>query len=74
MVTLLDDYHPFVVPNRERLRFAGHTGNIKCVDFLGDVGTYVLSGGSDNTLRVWETLSGASVSVSTPAPGEGALC
>ncbi|TPX35009.1 hypothetical protein SmJEL517_g02468 [Synchytrium microbalum] len=52
--TLLQDYTSVVIPNAIRHNFTGHTGNVKCVDFVGDDGKWIVSGSSDNTVRVWD--------------------
>ncbi|KAI8929536.1 WD40-repeat-containing domain protein [Entophlyctis helioformis] len=61
--TLLHDYTPLVVPNAVKTVFRGHTGNVKCVEFVGEDGRLIVSGSSDNTCRVWETETGAAVGV-----------
>ncbi|KAJ3292410.1 hypothetical protein HDU76_007166, partial [Blyttiomyces sp. JEL0837] len=53
--TLLQDYQSLIIPNAVRHSFVGHRGNVKCVDFVGDLGQYIISGSSDNTCRIWET-------------------
>ncbi|ORE10923.1 WD40 repeat-like protein [Rhizopus microsporus var. microsporus] len=56
--TLLDDYSGFVIPNAVRATLKGHQGNVKCVEFIGEEGKRIVSGSSDNTLRLWETETG----------------
>mmetsp|Transcript_61293 Transcript_61293/g.146413 ORF Transcript_61293/g.146413 Transcript_61293/m.146413 type:complete len:633 (+) Transcript_61293:145-2043(+) len=51
--TLLRDYECFVLPNSLRHEYKGHTANTKCLSFLGEDGSYLVSGSSDRTLRVW---------------------
>lgn len=46
-----------IVPNSVRHTFKGHTGNVKSVTFLGIDGNCIVSGSSDNTLRVWDSNS-----------------
>ena len=41
---LLEDYSPFVIPNAQHREFTGHTGNVKCVEFLGEQGDRLASG------------------------------
>ncbi|RIB15535.1 WD40-repeat-containing domain protein [Gigaspora rosea] len=52
--TLLHDYSSFVIPNALRSTFVGHKGNVKCVEFIGEEGREIVSGSSDNTLRIWD--------------------
>ncbi|EME26021.1 hypothetical protein Gasu_63220 isoform 2 [Galdieria sulphuraria] len=59
--TLLEDYHCFVLPNREKQCFVGHQSNVKCVQFVGESGAHLVSGSSDNTLILWDTESGEKV-------------
>ncbi|XP_038212703.1 ribosome biogenesis protein BOP1 homolog [Zerene cesonia] len=49
------DLQPF--PTGEVLQLRGHAGLVRAVDF-DPSGQYVLSGGDDGTLRVWETSTG----------------
>jgi COMPASS component SWD3 len=42
--TLLSDYSCLIVPNAIKSIFSGHTGNVKCVEFLGNDGKYLVSG------------------------------
>lgn len=44
ILTLLQDYTSLVIPNQVRHTFEGHTGNVKCADFVGDEGLYIISG------------------------------
>lgn len=44
ITTLLEDYHAFLIPNVERKSFVGHTGNVKCIEFVGLSGRYLASG------------------------------
>ncbi|KAI7862456.1 WD40-repeat-containing domain protein [Spinellus fusiger] len=53
--SLLENYTSFVIPNAVGTTFQGHQSNIKCVEFLGEEGRHVVSGSSDNTLRIWDT-------------------
>ncbi|CAO3687778.1 unnamed protein product [Umbelopsis vinacea] len=53
--SLLEDYTSFVIPNAIRYTLRGHEGNVKCVEFLGEESRGVVSGSSDNTLRIWDT-------------------
>ncbi|TPX53632.1 hypothetical protein SeMB42_g00650 [Synchytrium endobioticum] len=61
--TLLQDYSSVVIPNAMRHSFVGHTGNVKCVDFVGEDGKWIASGSSDNTVRIWELESATILSV-----------
>lgn len=42
---------------------AGHSAAVKCLDFVGEQGRCIVSGGSDNALRLWETESGACLGI-----------
>ncbi|KAI9246205.1 WD40-repeat-containing domain protein [Sporodiniella umbellata] len=61
--TLLDDYSGFVIPNAIRATLKGHEGNVKCIEFIGEEGKKIVSGSSDNTLRIWETETGRCLDV-----------
>src|SRR5690606_10853521 len=57
--TLLFDYECFVVPNALKNMFVGgHKENIKCIEFLGEDGTFLASGSSDNTIKIWDSQNG----------------
>ncbi|ORY96519.1 WD40-repeat-containing domain protein [Syncephalastrum racemosum] len=53
--SLLEDYSSFVIPNSLAANLCGHRNNVKCVEFLGEEGREIVSGSSDNTLRIWGT-------------------
>lgn len=53
--TILEDFECVVIPNKQHHSFVGHTGNVKCVTFVGEEGCTLASGSSDNTIRVWQT-------------------
>ncbi|RKP26669.1 WD40-repeat-containing domain protein [Syncephalis pseudoplumigaleata] len=55
--SLLADYASFVIPNAMCKTFRGHRHNAKCLTFAGVNDKYILSGSSDNTLRLWNTES-----------------
>lgn len=55
--SLLDDYTSFVIPNAVGATLTGHQGNVKCIEFIGEEGKKIISGSSDNTLRIWDTES-----------------
>ncbi|OAJ37621.1 hypothetical protein, variant 1 [Batrachochytrium dendrobatidis JEL423] len=61
--SLLQDYSSLVVPNTVKSVFSGHTGNIKCVEFVGEDGKQIVSGSSDNTCRVWHTETGVQMGI-----------
>ena len=42
--TILHDYSATVIPNKELKNFVGHKGNVKCVEFVGEKGDYMISG------------------------------
>lgn len=54
---LLHDYTGFIVPNAVAATLRGHRRNVKSVRFVGDEGRMLVSGSSDNTLRLWDTAS-----------------
>lgn len=56
--TILEDFECAVVPNVRRRTFSGHKGNVKCVTFVGAEGRAIATGSSDNTARVWGSVSG----------------
>ena len=45
---------------RELRTFAGHTGEVYSVAFSFD-GEWIVSGGEDNTARIWETATGREI-------------
>ncbi|KAJ3217881.1 hypothetical protein HK099_005307 [Clydaea vesicula] len=55
--SILEDYVSLIIPNKLRHTFYGHQGNVKCVGFVGDDGNMLMSGSSDNTVRIWDTES-----------------
>ncbi|KAJ3298013.1 hypothetical protein HK104_011237 [Borealophlyctis nickersoniae] len=55
VTTLLQDYTSLIIPNAVHHTFSGHKGNVKCCEFVGEEGKWLVSGSSDNTCRVWET-------------------
>lgn len=55
ITSLLRDYECFVLPNALAHDYHGHASNVKCVDFLGQDGDCLVSGSSDQTLRMWCT-------------------
>jgi len=61
--TLLQDYTSFVIPNAVRATLIGHRGNVKCVEFIGEEGREIVSGSSDNTIRVWDTESSKEIGI-----------
>jgi len=63
IASLLHDYRTFVVPNAARRRFVGHTRNVKCLEFIGAEGSALATGGSDNTVRLWETATAKQLQV-----------
>ncbi|RKP12766.1 WD40-repeat-containing domain protein [Piptocephalis cylindrospora] len=56
--TLLADYESFVIPNTVDRTFQGHRGNVKCFTFAGLDGDKIVSGSSDNTIRIWDVMGG----------------
>ncbi|KAJ1909258.1 hypothetical protein H4219_006429 [Mycoemilia scoparia] len=65
ITSLLDGYAPKRVPNAPRSVFRGHRGNVKCVTYVGEYCSYVASGSSDNTIRIWDTDTGECKSILT---------
>ncbi|XP_004347572.1 WD-repeat protein [Capsaspora owczarzaki ATCC 30864] len=61
--TLMQDYTSFVLPNACRTTLKGHTDSVKCVDWCGDEGLRIVSGSSDNTVRLWWTETGQCLGV-----------
>ena len=59
VTTLLKDFSSFVLPNRLRTDFVGHCENVKCIEFVGEDGTQIASGSSDNSIILWDTDSGS---------------
>ena len=51
----------------------GHAGNVKCVDFVGDDGKWIVSGSSDNTVRIWDVSSMKSGGRVASASGDGTV-
>jgi COMPASS component SWD3 len=58
VVTLLSDFQSFVIPNKCKMVFKGHSSNVKCIEVLGEDGNKFCSGSSDCTIRIWEEESG----------------
>ncbi|CDS02671.1 hypothetical protein LRAMOSA00076 [Lichtheimia ramosa] len=56
--SLLENYTSFVIPNATANILSGHRRNVKCVEFIGEEGQEIVSGSSDNTLRIWGTETG----------------
>ena len=52
--SLLRDYHCFVLPNALRCEYRGHKSNVKCITFMHNNPSYLVSGSSDQTLRIWD--------------------
>ncbi|KAI8614000.1 WD40-repeat-containing domain protein [Chytriomyces sp. MP71] len=61
--TLLQNFEPIVIPNAVHKTFVGHKGAIKCVDFVGELGRQIISGSTDNVVRVWDTESAECIAV-----------
>ncbi|KAI9590859.1 WD40-repeat-containing domain protein [Syncephalis fuscata] len=53
--SLLSDHSSFVIPNAMCKTFRGHRNNVKCLTFAGADDKHLVSGSSDNTLRIWDT-------------------
>jgi serine/threonine protein kinase len=60
---------PAPAPLRESRRFTGHTDRVNCVAVSPD-GRWVLSGGKDRTVRLWETATGTEVRCLTAGMAE----
>ncbi|KAJ1020471.1 hypothetical protein NDA13_005788 [Ustilago tritici] len=55
---LLHDYTGFIVPNSVAHTMRGHRKNVKSVRFVGEEGRRLVSGSSDNTVRLWNSNTG----------------
>ena len=55
IATLLRDYECFVLPNALAHEYEGHASNVKCIAFVGSDGQFLVSGSSDQTVRVWQS-------------------
>ncbi|SPO47295.1 related to TAF5 - subunit of TFIID and SAGA complexes [Moesziomyces antarcticus] len=55
---LLHDYTGFIVPNAVAHTMRGHRKNVKSVRFVGEEGRKIVSGSSDNTVRLWNANTG----------------
>eukprot|EP00122_Pirum_gemmata_P007589 Pgem_evm1s6968 len=42
--SIIDDFEPLVIPNTCKFNLTGHSENVKCVDFVGEEGRYLVSG------------------------------
>jgi COMPASS component SWD3 len=68
--SLMTDFQCFVLPNALRHTFTGHSGAVKALDFLGRAsdggagGQYLVSGGSDGVVRIWEAEPSSTASAS----------
>mmetsp|Transcript_71411 Transcript_71411/g.115808 ORF Transcript_71411/g.115808 Transcript_71411/m.115808 type:complete len:665 (+) Transcript_71411:399-2393(+) len=51
--SLLRDYHCFVLPNALRREYKGHSSNVKSITFMNNNPSCLVSGSSDQTLRIW---------------------
>ena len=60
---LLHDYTGFIVPNSVAHTMRGHRKNVKSVRFVGEEGRKLVSGSSDNTVRLWNSNTGRSEGV-----------
>ncbi|SPO38984.1 related to TAF5 - subunit of TFIID and SAGA complexes [Pseudozyma flocculosa] len=56
--SLLHDYTGFIVPNSVQHTMRGHRKNVKSVRFVGEEGRKIVSGSSDNTVRLWDSNTG----------------
>ncbi|KAJ3070988.1 hypothetical protein HDU98_005950 [Podochytrium sp. JEL0797] len=61
ITTLLQNFQSVVIPNAVRKTYSGHKGHVKCAEFVGELGTQLISGSIDNACRLWNTDSGACV-------------
>ena len=59
--SLLQDFSPFALPNAPLHILNGHSANVKCLDWLGLDGDYIISGSSDNTIRIWDVAAGSCI-------------
>jgi hypothetical protein len=71
------DYHVLSSDRRNPpqpfVGFDGHTGGVRCVEFSAD-GKLLLSGGTDNTVRVWDTATGKALKVLRGHAGQVRAC
>ncbi|KAJ3380462.1 hypothetical protein HDU84_005916 [Entophlyctis sp. JEL0112] len=51
--TLLQNFQSVVIPNSVRRTYLGHNGNVKCANFVGELGLQIVSGS-----RLWDTETG----------------
>lgn len=56
--SLLEDYTCPMLPNALHATLRGHLSDVKAVAFLGAEGTHAVSGGSDNSLLLWDCRDG----------------
>ena len=54
----MSDYCGFSIPDTVKHKMTGHTANVKCISFVGPSDDYIVSGSSDATLRLWQTVTG----------------
>ncbi|XXQ34984.1 WD40 repeat-containing protein SMU1 [Plasmodiophora brassicae] len=55
VTSLLSDHCNFLLPNVVRNTFIGHESNVKGIDFVGEESRHIVSGSSDNTIKIWDT-------------------
>lgn len=54
VTSLLEDFTSPAVPSTLRAVLNGHADGVKCITFVGRAGRFLASGGSDDTVRIWD--------------------
>eukprot|EP00474_Spongospora_subterranea_P000274 CRZ00732.1 hypothetical protein [Spongospora subterranea] len=59
--SLLFDHCNFILPNVVHRTYTGHSNNVKGAEFVGQESLEIVSGSSDNTVKLWDTEHGACI-------------